>query len=402
MFENLLYQNTAHLLSEDILNKRLPNSLLFSGPAASGKLTCALELARVLSCSGLQKGSWICTCPSCMHNKVLNSQNLLLAGPRDCTLEIKASAKSFLEAFEQNASYLTATRYLFVRSVRKLTSRFSPVLFEDDDKASKLSPLIESIENDLEELEPSHEAGNLDSVKKKVEGLVKTCEKLEDGFMYDAIPVNQIRRISSWARYTTAGEKKTVIIENADRMEESARNALLKILEEPPEGVLFILLTERRGAVMQTILSRVRTYTFSDRTPVQQQEVLTRVFHESRAASFESINSFLTEYLPVPANEIRKLAQQYVAQLFHRERPDVEQLVKDAKNFEPRISLKIFFIELYADFQLVLSRTDQNTVAQTTGFICRFTESAKKAYEGITLYNITPAAALEALYDGIC
>ena len=29
--------------------------------------------------------------------------------------------------------------------------------------------------------------------------------------------------------------KKTIIIENADRMQTSVRNALLKILEEPPE-----------------------------------------------------------------------------------------------------------------------------------------------------------------------
>lgn len=402
MFENLLYQNTSRLLADDILNNRLPNSLLFSGPAASGKLTCALEMARVLSCSGPQKGAWTCTCPSCMYHKALNSQNLLLAGPRDCTLEIKAAAKTFLSAVEQSAPYLAAARYLFVRSIRKLTARFSPVLFEDDDKAAKISPLIESIENDLEVFDSKDEQLNTDEILKSVDSLVKTCEKLEDSFMYDAIPVSQIRHISSWARYTTAGMKKVVIIENADRMEESARNALLKILEEPPEGVLFILTTERRGAVMQTILSRVRTYTFLDRTAAQQQEVIRRVFHDENYGQYASLNRFLTQFLPVPSDEIQKAAFLYVSQIVHRERPAVEQIMKDMKNFEPRISLKIFFEAMFQSLEEWLRRTDENNVAQTTVFISTLVESAKKAYESITLFNISPAAALETLYDRVC
>lgn len=402
MFENLLYQNTARLLTDDILNNRLPNSLLFSGTAGSGKLTCALELARILSCTGVQKGAWTCTCPSCQHQKALNSQNLLIAGPRDCTLEIKAAAQTLLKAYEQNAPYLTAARYLFIRSIRKLTVRFSPVLYEDDDKASKISPLMESIESDLEELEPSREPGSIDDVKKNIESVLKTCEKLEDDFMYDAIPVSQIRHISMWARYTTEGMKKVVILENADRMEESARNALLKVLEEPPEGTLFILTTGMRGAVMQTILSRVRTYTFSDRTISQQQEVLSRVFHVEHPDVYTSLNSYLTEFLPVPSNEIRNLAHQYVAQIIHRERPDIDKIIKDAKNFEPRISLKIFFESIYQNLETILSRTESHNIAQTTNFVTAMVESAKKAYESITLYNISPAAALEALYDRIC
>ena len=47
--------------------------------------------------------------------------------------------------------------------------------------------------------------------------------------------------------------KKTIIIENADRMLESVRNALLKILEEPPVDTIFILTTSQRNLVMPTI-----------------------------------------------------------------------------------------------------------------------------------------------------
>ncbi|MCR5621263.1 MAG: DNA polymerase III, partial [Treponema sp.] len=86
MFENILFQSASSLLARDIENGGLPPSILFAGPAASGKLSAALETARVLSCraSGI-KGLWNCGCPSCAQHKVLVSQNLLLAGPGDRT-----------------------------------------------------------------------------------------------------------------------------------------------------------------------------------------------------------------------------------------------------------------------------------------------------------------------------
>lgn len=50
---------------------------------------------------------------------------------------------------------------------------------------------------------------------------------------------------------------KFYIIGHADRMTVSAQNALLKILEEPPEGAVFFLLCESRTALLPTVLSRV-------------------------------------------------------------------------------------------------------------------------------------------------
>ena len=131
MFENLLYQDAAFLLADDIKNKRLPSSILLSGPLSSGKLTCALEIARILSCnepSFEKKGRWLCDCPSCRRQKELLGTNVILAGPRDCSLEILAATRTFLDAGANNYSHLQAARYLYIRSVRKLLLRFSPVL----------------------------------------------------------------------------------------------------------------------------------------------------------------------------------------------------------------------------------------------------------------------------------
>ncbi len=52
---------------------------------------------------------------------------------------------------------------------------------------------------------------------------------------------------------------KIYIIGHADRMTVQAQNALLKILEEPPQGVVFLLLCENRTALLPTVRSRVQT-----------------------------------------------------------------------------------------------------------------------------------------------
>lgn len=49
---------------------------------------------------------------------------------------------------------------------------------------------------------------------------------------------------------------RVFIIDGADRMNTQAQNALLKVLEEPPSGVIFILITPSRTALLETVVSR--------------------------------------------------------------------------------------------------------------------------------------------------
>ncbi len=56
---------------------------------------------------------------------------------------------------------------------------------------------------------------------------------------------------------------RVVIIDDADTMNRSAQNALLKILEEPPPRTVLILVCHRLGAMIPTIRSRARTLSFS-------------------------------------------------------------------------------------------------------------------------------------------
>lgn len=53
------------------------------------------------------------------------------------------------------------------------------------------------------------------------------------------------------------GKKRVFVLCNVHAMTEQAQNALLKLLEEPPAHVLFLLTCEQRSALLETVLSRV-------------------------------------------------------------------------------------------------------------------------------------------------
>lgn len=59
------------------------------------------------------------------------------------------------------------------------------------------------------------------------------------------------------------GEKKVYILRNIHEMSEQAQNTLLKIIEEPPAHVIFILTCQSRARILPTILSRVVTLAIS-------------------------------------------------------------------------------------------------------------------------------------------
>ena len=55
-------------------------------------------------------------------------------------------------------------------------------------------------------------------------------------------------------------ERRVFVIRNAERLSESSQNALLKVMEEPPEYARFLLLTARAEALLATVRSRCALY----------------------------------------------------------------------------------------------------------------------------------------------
>jgi DNA polymerase-3 subunit delta' len=71
------------------------------------------------------------------------------------------------------------------------------------------------------------------------------------------ISVDQVRGLSDFLGMTAhQGGRRVVIIHPAEAMNVNAANALLKNLEEPPQGLLFILVAHKPQQLLPTILSR--------------------------------------------------------------------------------------------------------------------------------------------------
>jgi DNA polymerase-3 subunit gamma/tau len=166
-----------------------------------------------------------------------------------------------------------------------------------------------------------------------------------------------IRNVEAWARLSPMGPRKTVVIENADRMLESSRNAMLKILEEPPESVRFVLASSRRSAVMATILSRSRTYRFAPRDEASAALVVERVFRSSESAP--SVESFLAARRPFPPAEARGRARAFLAaalaSLASRRRgagldPPLEALAREGEASSGRAAALAELLEATKDF----------------------------------------------------
>ncbi len=101
------------------------------------------------------------------------------------------------------------------------------------------------------------------------------------------ITVETIRRLISFFHRTTAfGGYRVAIIDIADDLNRNAANALLKVLEEPPEKTLLLLLAEAPGRLIATIRSRCRRI---DLRPVPDQVMVNWLVNTNAAAPDEAV-----------------------------------------------------------------------------------------------------------------
>jgi len=307
VFENLLGQNVSARLIQDIEAGVLAPAMLFSGPPASGKGTAALELARVRSCGS--DASWSCQCSACSRHRLLVHPDLLCLGWKPFSAEIAASAEAFLSEPE-NAS----SRLFFIRSVRKLLARFNPILWDDEPKGKTLFPLVNSLEESLDDLDSLTKASS--NVNKLVDGMLKNAFKLESDGISASIPIAQLRRAAYWSRLAPQGKEKLLVIENADRMQEEARNSLLKLLEEPPAHSRYVLCSARPGSLPSTVLSRLRPYRFISRDAAVEAEVIRRVFKGKTTEG--GISAYLDSFLPVSPDTLEALAVFFTASVAYK------------------------------------------------------------------------------------
>ena len=202
---------------------KLPHALLFHGPAGSGKEGHALELAGLLNCTASENDEPCGICPSCKKTKSFQhgSVKLILPLPRG---KIKSSDDPITKAFSD----------------------------------SLLKEYLEMLKE--KEADPYYSI--------RVPGA-------------NTILINSIRDLKHDVSLSTINnEWRVILIFQAEKLcipSPEAAHALLKVLEEPPERTLFILVSSQPGAILDTIHSRCQSFYF----PPISTQVLEEQLQES-------------------------------------------------------------------------------------------------------------------------
>jgi DNA polymerase-3 subunit delta' len=209
-WQNIIGQeNQVRVLRKALATDRLAHAYLFAGPEGSGKERAAFEIAKILNCREATAGAeGACDkCRSCIEAEKFMNPNIEYVFPVEAVLlepsdPSKKENKRILEARE---------RYDALLEEKKRNPYFSPAM------------------------------------------------ERSMGILTEQVVMLQ-QKASLAPR---DGGKKVFIISQAERMLPSAANKLLKLLEEPPAHVVFILVSSKPESVLPTILSRCQTVIFS-------------------------------------------------------------------------------------------------------------------------------------------
>ena len=390
MFENIIGQaGVIGALSSELAAHVFPRAVLFFGPPYAGKLSTALEVARVLTCR--QTGDWSCACSSCAAQRELTHPHTLLLGSRYWDVEIAASADALRH------SPRAPTQFLFLRAVRKLLRRFDSLVWDADDtrtrsaqdKAARIEEMLTQVEPGVAGLPEG------DALEKVLGQITAACTELASALRGDHIGIGQVRKLASWAHLTSADSLKVAIVENVDRMQESARNAMLKLLEEPPEGVRLILLSTHRSAIIPTVLSRLRPYGFSGRSPQEEQEVLRKIFRDE-SGRFAGLRAFFLAWKDISQVELSRLCKRFIELSFGDEAVDVLSELSDVlpRNAQAGREAALSFLE---ETSLLLQCSlRQGAIPVDT--LEEWNQGLKEAQSRIETYNMSPSAVIESLF----
>ena len=395
MFENIIgHQTVVTRLRDDVGSGSLPRAVLLSGPGYTGKLTIALELARALTCDN-QVAPWNCGCPHCREQRLLTHPETLLLGSRYFIQELVLTRRVLLETRSAPGAYL------FIRAMRKLTRRFDPILWEgEENRITKISQPVGEIEDALRRLEPPAELPESAELTKETEGLIGLAEKVAAAIPSDPIAIHHIRNAASWAHLSAEGRNKVLIIENADQMNESGRNALLKTLEEPPPHVYFLLTTSRRSAMIATILSRVRDYRLAPRSVEEERRVMERIFRDQEQPEHSVRSYFLRSTFnhEMPMAVIVTHLLDDIAEGRHR---GLGELLEAMKSGEPKGVFRYFCEELIKALRerlFQVSDSDGDTALATTEILAELERLVAEHVARVETRNMSPRSTAEALF----
>ena len=148
------------------------------------------------------------------------------------------------------------------------------------------------------------------------------CRAINEGSHPDVIEidaasnsgVDEVRELIEKVKYAPIqGKYKVYIIDEVHMMTNSAFNALLKTLEEPPSYVVFILCTTEPYKLLPTILSRCQRYEFKKITDAELKKLITHVLKEEDVSATNDAINLIVELANGGARDSLSLLDQVIS-----------------------------------------------------------------------------------------
>jgi len=378
-------QNLKNQLSHLIQYKILPSGLLFVGPRFTGRLSTAGEIARIVSCVGTNTRD--CSCENCRNSRTGVHPYTIMLLSRDLTKEILAAYDSYRKKQKPE------TVLLFIIQVRKLIGRYRTDLYEDSTAAAKA--LLKSAFEIDELLISFQEEKNRSGTLKLAGEIVKKSKKLASSVKSGNIPVSQIRKIASWIYSAPENQVKCIIIEGIEGITDASRNALLKIIEEPPVNTYFILIAESIGRLPQTIISRVRRYFFLQLDEKSKNDIIQEIYLDDPDL-YDSLKTFFMTKAGVNCRELHDDAETFLLSAMNRS----EIPYKDFQLLLSKIASGKLFPEFISEIVVVLEQEVEDRLISRES-AARILADIKVVSTRQTIFNQHSALALETLYNTI-
>jgi DNA polymerase III subunit delta' len=240
-------QHTKAQMLNMLQSDRVAHALMFTGPEGSGNLPAAFAFIQYLFCKNKTDNDSCGTCASCLKTGKLIHPDMHLVFPIAKSKDVKSSndlIKDFREAILETP-YLTMNDWFGYLN------------------AENKQPII-----------PAEEA-------------------------------NDILKKLSYTSYE--GGYKTMLIWQPEKMNAEAANKLLKILEEPPDQTLFLLVCNHPEQLLSTIISRVQQLPFYKLETEEISNALIQEFeclpHAAKQAALLSDGSYREAQLLLSHND---------------------------------------------------------------------------------------------------
>lgn len=193
--------------------------------------------------------------------------------------------------------------------------------------------------------------------------------------------IREVRRLASLRPYMAATQ--VFVIHHVESLTDQAANSFLKLLEEPPEGTHLILLADRAGSVLPTILSRCQAWQMQRLSVNEMQDNLKRAFpelpdEEVRRIAFES-GGRPEKAREMATPEARALYQEQIRLCMHVLTGEPPELLAVAEEMDKnRARVEKLLEGLAAQFDAALRSANERAARSSTspaGEGCPFTEA---------------------------